>query len=273
MLSNFKLAQFSAAAYTKNFAKYETSEWKKFLTSTDVRASNAGYYGIAYINDFTKEIVIANSGTNLDVFNFRWLSKLDFSTPIDFVKDFFSDIQLYFGYVPRQFTSGADKFVDSVVSNLGIEAHNYKFITTGHSLGAVLSNLENAKLKNLGYEVSSVNIDSPGTKPIVENYIKTNNLGITSDNLDITTFNTPKHLVNNIHAEVGIVNEFHMPYKNTSFFGSIMEAINNHNFRTIFTKAFDKETGDFTSYHQANVEPANNLIEEFFLIDSPTIID
>ncbi|WP_039457227.1 lipase family protein [Candidatus Jidaibacter acanthamoebae] len=253
-MNNYQLAQFSAAAYTKNSSKYENGEWKKLLTSDEVSASKSGFYGTAYINETSKEVVIANSGTNFNVFGLGWLSKFDFSVPIDFVKDLYSDTQLFFGYVPNQFTYGADKFTDAVIKQLGNEAHDYTFTTTGHSLGAVLSNLENAKLTSLGYQVSSVNIDSPGSKPILENYIQDNNLKLGCDNLDITTFNAPKHLANSVHDEVGNVYEFTMPYTNSSIFGSIMETIYNHQFRNIITKAFDKDSGDFIEYEMVNDE-------------------
>ncbi len=250
IMSNYQIAQFNAAAYTKNFAKYETSEWKKFLTSDEVKVSNSGFYGVAYINEETKEIVIANSGTNFNVFSSGWVKRLDFSVPQDFIKDLYSDAQLYFGYVPSQFKNGADKFVDKVISQLGDDAYDYNFITTGHSLGAVLSNLENAKLSALGYEVSSINIDSPGSKPIMESYVKDNHLDININNLGIVTYNVPKNLVNTTHDEIGEMYEFAMPYNNENLFGGILETINNHQFRNIINSAFDKESGDFISYKE-----------------------
>lgn len=255
-MNNYQLAQFIAAAYTKNSSKYETAKWKKLLTSDEINASKSGFYGTAYINEASKEVVIANSGTNFNIFGLGWLTKLDFSVPVDFIKDLYSDTQLFLGYVPNQFTNGADKFTDAVIKQLGNESHNYTFTTTGHSLGAVLSNLENIKLTAMGYHVSSVNIDSPGSKPILENYIENHNLKLGCDNLDITTFNAPKHLANSVHDEVGNVYEFTMPYTNSSIFSSVMETIHNHQFRNIITKAFNKDAGDFIAYEMVNDELA-----------------
>lgn len=249
MVTHRQIAKFCNSAYSNRHEEYNSGDWKKLLTSGEANLSNYGFYAVAFINEETKEIVIANRGTEISKAN-----------PMETVYDLISDAQLFWGYTPWQFTYAADQFVEVILDKLGDKAQEYKFITTGHSLGSVLSNLENARLVSKGYQASSINIDSPGSKPVLEDFIKNNNLKMDPLKLDITTFNAPTNLINTSNLEVGKVYQCDMPkvdnfvafLSNTSLaraFGG--KYINDANATLIYhslnniTKSIDPETDTF----------------------------
>ena len=201
-----KIAEFCRASYSNHPEKHISGPWKTLLTTKDVHLSKFGFYAAAFINEETKEVVIANRGTEISL-----------TDPKGTLFDFFNDAQLYLGKTPIQFTYAADKFVDKIIEKLGDTATDYKFVTTGHSLGSVLATLESAKLATLGfYVVTSVGIDNPGSKPILEHYIKSNGLKLDPQDLDIEVYNSPPNWINTCNPQIGKVTQLDMPEVNNT---------------------------------------------------------
>ena len=204
MVNTLEIAEFCKASYSDQPENFTSHPWKKFLTSSEVRLSKYGFYAVAFMNEETKEVVIANRGTDICL-----------TDPKGTFFDLFNDAQLYLGKTPIQFTYAADQFIDEIIKKLGIYATDYKFITVGHSLGSILANLEGAKLAHLGfYVVSSAGIDCPGSKPILEHYIKNNELNLDPQNLDLAVYNSPPNLINTCHPQIGKVTQLEMPEVN-----------------------------------------------------------
>jgi hypothetical protein len=233
-ISKYLLAAFNAASYTKNPEKYETAEWRKYYTSDELLHKKYGYYGVAFINEQTKQLVIASSGTTLD-----------FSDIKDFYEDIVAFWQIYMGYVPDQFTKAAAKFVDEIIAMLGGSAGEYEYVMTGHSIGAILANLVNVKLYVEHYEAISINFESIGSKAVLNQYLKSIGQQIDLGGLQVQTYNAPKNLLNQIHEEVGEMYEFHTNYQGQGVFPAIDEALHNHYFKTIMYEAIDPLTGEF----------------------------
>jgi hypothetical protein len=206
MVNTPKIAEFCKAAYSNQPEKHISGPWKTLLTTNEVHLSKFGFYAAVFVNEETKEVVIANRGTEISL-----------TDPKGTLFDIFNDAQLYLGQTPIQFTYAADKFVDKVIEKLGNTATDYKFVTTGHSLGSVLATLESAKLATLGfYVVASVGIDNPGSKPILEHYIKGYGLNLDPQNLDIEVYNSPPNLINTCNPQIGKVTQLDMPEVNNT---------------------------------------------------------
>ena len=115
------------------------SSWKTLKITHD---GATGYDGAAYVNDETKEIVVASAGHG---FSFN---------PIDCVLDTLSALKIMAGYEPDQFKSLVN-FTDKVL-HYGGERGDYKVTFTGHSMGAVLSDMMTA---SLAYKLSIGHVD------------------------------------------------------------------------------------------------------------------
>jgi len=126
--------------------------WEIFKNSTDSdvpqEAKVGGYFGRAYFNKNTKEMIITHRGTELvDVF------------------DFWNDAQMLFYVAPSQFKS-ASAFISHITLQCKGGINYLSF--SGHSLGAALAELSTAK-----YLYPSVTFESPGTRDLI-NKLATN---------------------------------------------------------------------------------------------------
>ncbi|KJV91825.1 hypothetical protein [Rickettsia bellii] len=139
----------------KNLAN---SGWEVLATSVDDKNTNQyGYKAVAFINRNTKEIHISSS-----------------STIITEKYDLIDDARITFGRLPNKMLP-VKAFVTKILEQVGGQENviDYKFSTSGHSLGAIVSDLTGIEIHSRGLKFEkSVTFDNPGSKKVVENAIK-----------------------------------------------------------------------------------------------------
>jgi hypothetical protein len=91
--------------------------------------------------------------------------------------------------------------------------NKYEFITTGHSLGAVLSDLAAVYIKSLGLNVTqSITFDSPGSRPVLLNALKTQSelKSLTEEKLkneiNFTEYLSYQNVINKTNNHFGKIN-------------------------------------------------------------------
>ena len=157
MATILELAKFSDLVYGDKTAAADISAlnigtgagftWSLLDTSSNPKT---GYYGAAYINNITGEIVIANRGTN----------------PLN-PADLLTDIKLATGQQsPAQ--NDAVAFAKDVAALAKKTNPNPAIIETGHSLGGSEAQAATAVLTDLGISSSAVTFNAPG---IATNYV------------------------------------------------------------------------------------------------------
>ncbi|MDR0676737.1 MAG: hypothetical protein LBF97_06845, partial [Elusimicrobiota bacterium] len=110
-----------------------------------------GYYGSAYYNNSTGEVIIGHRGTNADNIN-------------SFLEDFDDDYNIGTKQLPSQYEV-AQNFYDNVknyLNNNGLSSHN--IVNVGHSLGGTL-----AQLVAIANGSEGIAFNSPGVKNIIPN--------------------------------------------------------------------------------------------------------
>jgi len=224
MVTNYEYALFSLDAYQDASDNVTLpSNWSVYKTSDDFGHSNGGYFGIAYINNTTNEVVISHRGTELSDLG-----------------DLFNDAQIGLGFVPSQYTNGAKPFEQSLQNELA----GYQITHTGHSLGGVL-----AEISAYQTQTSAVTFDSAGTKPLIENLIDGN---ISTPYADITTFNSAPNFVNSTNDHIGNIHrifpEFDIQgtFNDETSYGTFLldyTADNQHSMVNILN-SFNPQTGD-----------------------------
>jgi hypothetical protein len=258
MVKKYQLAKFEAAAYSHNPNKYQTDVWKLVSDSDQLHKSDWGYFGAVYINEQSKEIIIANSGTNFD-----------FLSPIDLFKDLLSDYQIARGQVPKQFTNAAKEFVNLTLSSLvqkGIDLSDFKIVSTGHSLGAVLSDLVAIELASQGYQTESITFDSLGSYSVIKNYLtELNNNKLLSytalQDVHLEVYNAAPHYLNTYDQHLGEVYQVEWPHQLNSLSWA-PEVIQSHYFKNWYLNAFDKDSGDLNNITWKQTNPIDLLIKE-----------
>ena len=168
-----------------------------------------GYFGVAFVNTVSKQIVVAHKGTDSKHYNY-----------VDILSDIF-DVFL-FEQSPSELPDALSFFLKVQSSNSGMEIYN-----TGHSLGCVLAELVGAMT-----HTPAMGFDCPGSLDIMENmeenhkylisiiygsfpyiYMVDLNWAILSDN--IIEYNTRPNAINTCNSHVG---KLHMIYPDISNF-------------------------------------------------------
>jgi hypothetical protein len=133
------------------FRNEKNTSWEILLDSEN---NSKGYKAVAFLNNETKEVHIATAGTIITDINDLW-----------------DDALITFGFVPRKITP-MKIFVEDVIKKLGNDSSSYKFSTSGHSLGAVMSDLTAAEIISRGLEFDkSITFENPGSKKVIETAI------------------------------------------------------------------------------------------------------
>ena len=170
--------------------------WYELARSEALGADDAaGYFGIAYRNVATDEVVIAHRGTNQF---FQQFSSFP-TAGLDLSDDLWNDIALFYADEPPQ-VAKAEAFGDQVCGHL-IEAHlkssmdgcKGRITHTGHSLGAFL-----AEVSAFHHHTRAVTFDSPGSGYVI---LADGNPG----EVDITTYVGPPNIVNTANPHVGTI--------------------------------------------------------------------
>lgn len=171
-----------------------------YLTDSDVEGfSNDGYFSVAYVNDTTRQLVIAHRGTE----------------PTD-LGDIRSDIVLTLARIPSQFNDGAEPFMTRARDrykqrfNNTLEIAEADVLHTGHSLGAVL-----AELSAYRFHGAAVTFDSPGSLPIIRKEFDAN---VKPEDVNVITFQAAPQAINRVNEHVGHIYRIYPPFEDTILF-------------------------------------------------------
>ncbi|WP_371253344.1 hypothetical protein [Orientia tsutsugamushi] len=135
----------------------EGTGWKILCNSADYKDTHkCGYKAVAFINEQTKEIHVATAGTD----------------PKD-VNDLKDDMRGVYMHGNISKIKPMKAFIDKIVNKINVEG--YKYTTSGHSLGAVVSDLTAAEIASRNLKlIESTTFDNPGSYPVL-NYATKNN--------------------------------------------------------------------------------------------------
>ncbi len=223
----------------------ENKDWEQLAPYLAIKAfGKGGYFGRAYINTKSNQIIIAHRGTDID-FNVLKGKEIQLSSNIslrDLLRDIDDNYDIFKGEIPYQQLAAA-KYFTEVVKLEYEEKYDQKnpvIIHTGHSLGAVL-----AELSAVEKNGKAVTFESPGSSPLIEKFLTNQN--IEKNSFKIITYNNVPNSVNLTHAPAGKVYylmDFDQSKINEDPFSeeAIQATIENHGIETIL-KQFDPKTG------------------------------
>ena len=195
------LADLSYNDPAQGYTQAEDLGWAPLATSNPTTDDDFGYFGVAFVNRATREIVIAHRGTN-QLFGH------------DFDDDFGLLDGLANNNVPQQYGSagirdvdniGARKFIDDVHQKIALNSSIQDFTVsyTGHSLGAVLAELSAAQDR-----LTAVTFDSPGSLSIMQMHPE---YGF-NPNVPIVSYLAHPNIVNTINSHAGTLYTVNPPY-------------------------------------------------------------
>lgn len=152
------------------------ADWQVLCKSSDAADTNQnGYKSVVFINQNTKQILIATAGTvPTDIYDLRddaYIAAGTFPSKVDQVK----------------------YMINYISKSLGGDIDSYTFNVTGHSLGAVLTDATAFEIMSRGLKLgTSVTFDSPGSKNAIQTAI---NAGVFSNTCDSTIEELAEHCV------------------------------------------------------------------------------
>jgi hypothetical protein len=202
---------FTNIAYTQKEEKQEKlferladelgANHKLFLYSDYLDDTKQFEYRCAvFVDNENKQIVCANAGTRLKA-NAKG------------AHDLIDDAHLALELAPRKLRS-AKTLNKTILDNLGPEASEYKFHFTGHSLGAAMAQIQATDLflqlrnKNIQpAEISTITFDNPGTKPIIDEMLKKENLNPETIDISHIVVNNRPNFINTLNPQTGEVFE------------------------------------------------------------------
>jgi|GEM_PF-4282558 len=214
--------------------------WQHHINAAEYGHDKSGFYGASFVNHETKELIISYSGTTCFNLGSQW------SKWYNCFQDIYADVEMFLGRLPTQL-SDVQSFTNETLSLIGYDnAQQYNIIVTGHSLGAIHSNLMAIDLHNKGLNVKVVNFDSPGSKPVVSTYISENNY---EETIHPTTYNAPKNWINSLNYEIGeVIPLQNMPCSGGSFWYGLTSAWVCHQMSEILNSLVSNE-GDYLHIH------------------------
>lgn len=139
--------------------KLNSGDWEELSKSSDNEDTNQyGYKAVSLVNHITKQVFISCAGTKE-------------------IHDIVDDIKIVFGYAPNKLEP-LKKFVTNtidLITKSNNDIADYTFSTSGHSLGAVVSDLTAVEIisRNLNFDMSTT-FENPGSKDVVTNAINQN---------------------------------------------------------------------------------------------------
>lgn len=222
----------------------ENEEWGKLVPYLGAKLfARGGYFGRAYIDQRSQQLVIAHRGTDID---WQALETADGNQEIeigdqlwDIFKDLDDDYDIYSGKVPMQQLQAALKFVQATSTAYVEEfGHEPTIIHTGHSLGAVL-----AELCAISDGSQAVTFESPGTKPLADDLA--NYMRIEPQQADITIYNAEPNSINTLHEQSGRVIQLYKGKKKKKDYSEdqLIESLQHHSIRELL-KRFDPKSGE-----------------------------
>lgn len=223
----------------------DKKDWKELAPYLALKAfGKGGYFGRAYINTKTDQIIIAHRGTDID-FNRLKKDGIQFSsdrTFKDLIRDIDDNYDIFKGEIPYQQLAAAKFFTEIVKQDYAAKYGNKdpKIIHTGHSLGAVL-----AELSAVEKNGKAVTFESPGSSPMIEKLLEKHK--INRNSFKIITYNTVPNAVNLTHQPAGKVyylKDYDHSMSTDDAFSdkAIQAAIENHGIEDVLLQ-FDPKTG------------------------------
>lgn len=152
------------------------SGWQPLITST--ASSESNYFGIAFVNTTTGQIVIASRGTE-----------------ITSAQDLSADLQIANGDVPTAEFTDAQNFYQQVVNEAENEGYsNYQVIETGYSLGGADAQYIAGKQEG----VYAMTFNAPGIADL-------SGIDLTTDGSLVTNWVVPNEAIANYGTHFGSV--------------------------------------------------------------------
>jgi len=168
--------------------------------------SKGGYYGKAYRNMQTNELVIAHRGTDPFALQEEESDGIGafFSKLVNTVRDIGADLKIYQGEVPEEQFQAARDFSQVVRDSFERKYKKAPQLSfTGHSLGAVL-----AELCAIEQKTEAITFESPGSLPMTQSLL---NYSKKKKNHKIHTYNAAPNLINTANRPVGTITRLFPP--------------------------------------------------------------
>lgn len=208
--------------------------------------TDTGYFGVAYVNDLTREVVIAHRGTNPDlsdvaeglaVVNPMTGAMVRLSRPLARKiginadgSDFDDDAMIAIGRAPDQYAESRP-FVQSVQTQMEASGRaDYLVTHTGHSLGGALADLHAA-----GAGQRAITFDNPGTQEILAH------LRRSYDKTQHITYQSHPNLVNQTNTQAGYSISIKLN-TDSKVFGVLPDLLHDHSLDNM-VYAMDPRTG------------------------------
>jgi hypothetical protein len=294
-----KSLEFTQIAYKDFNEEYEEYEISNINNSQDIKiekkqvfviysneldADEFAYRSAVFIDNDTKEVVIANAGTRpgLDSKGFY---------------DLTDDLRLALDMEPLKIEQ-AKQVNKRIIDLLGDDIQNYNFSYTGHSLGAAIADMQAAhmdvELQERKIEVKGITtttFDNPGAGKLVKKIYENASM---NSNVRFNAFNNRENFINTLAHQAGELFEitpddqkyFSQIEKLVAFianfickklenwdakyiikicklfsFGSLETQLNGHKLSN-FTKFFVAKQGDVTLKNQASRPEIASITEE-----------
>jgi hypothetical protein len=217
MSTHKNLIKFIGYSYNRTYDNLPKG-WKVLIESENLVDNLSGFSAVAFINENTKQIIIANKG-----------AAFDFNDLKGIYQDIHLWVDIYNKNIPMQFTNGVIPFIKALQANLLNGGSGYVYINIGHSSGSILSDLSTLYLKKMGYDSCSITYENPGSKPILEHYAKALGLSVQKLKDGYIAINAEVTLLNTMHDHHGTVARLASNYEEgaslLSFLGIVLKDI------------------------------------------------
>ena len=243
----------------------ELIDWKM---KEIIRDSDTGYLGIIYINDISKNMVLAHRGTDTsDLFD-----RMNTASSIQ------QDLEGVVMGKNTEYLSKSEEATEKAVEYCKNEFKSFALSFTGHALGAWLAELSVFYCHNdLKFKiVRAVSFDGPGTRTKMEELnSRLVNDKIQLEDLDIVAYLAFPNLINCTHGHIGKVfevfvwNETNFQQSTSSPISQIYNSLKDHSLKNIMNN-FVEKTGKPKLYKQVKKWPiitytiSSNFAEEIF---------
>ena len=174
------------------------SGWEILTQSDELSNFKGGYFGVAFWNRNTNQIIVAHKGTQNNSI------------------DLFNDFQIVVKDTPSEFYS-AIYFMNKVKQKAAEQGiRNPEYYNTGHSLGALLAELVGAT-----FQTPVIDFESPGGYDYIKDFQKN---ALTFAQANTFTYNARPNAINTWNSHVGSTYEvdplLSIENKNTDEFGT-----------------------------------------------------